>query len=125
MSYLLVFVGGGIGAALRHGASSASYALIGDGFPAGTLFVNVLGSLVLGLLIGWFALSSEPSQSTRLFLVTGILGGFTTFSTFTLDTVSLWMRGDHPAAAGYAVGSVVLSIVGLVAGLVLMKSGFR
>ncbi|MHB2168120.1 fluoride efflux transporter CrcB [Alsobacter sp. R-9] len=121
---LLVFVGGGIGAVLRHGVNVASARAFGTSFPWHTLAVNIVGSLAMGLIAGWLALrAAEPwSQSLRLFLATGICGGFTTFSAFSLDAVLLWERGETAAAAVYVGGSVAASILGLVAGLVLMRS---
>ena len=89
------------------------------GFPWGTLTVNVAGSLVMGLLAGWLAFRADAawSQSLRLFLLTGILGGFTTFSAFSLDAALLWERGDVALATSYVIGSVVLSIGALAVGL--------
>ena len=94
MGYLVVFLGGGVGAALRHGVNSAAARLLGTHFPFGTLTVNVVGSLVMGLMAAWFAFEGSPSQHWRLFLTTGMLGGFTTFSTFSLDTALLYERGE-------------------------------
>jgi CrcB protein len=119
--YLLVFLGGGIGAALRHGVNRASLALLGPSLPAGTLLVNVIGSFLMGLLAGWF-LQRGGTESARLFLATGILGGFTTFSALSLDAVLLWQRGDHALAAVYVTASVALSIGGLLAGFAAMRA---
>jgi len=121
---LLVFLGGGIGAAGRHGVNIAAARLLGIGFPWGTLIVNVLGSFAMGLLAAWFAFRAGAglSQHARLFLTTGILGGFTTFSAFSLDAALLWERGAIVAAASYVVVSVMLSIAGLFAGLALVRS---
>ena len=119
--YLIVFVGAGIGGAMRHGVNVAALVLFGPGFPFGTLGVNVMGSLVLGLLTGWFALKLDPGQHWRLFLTTGILGGFTTFSTFSLETALLLERGAPWIAATYALLSVVLSTAALFAGLMLVR----
>jgi len=118
-----VFVGGGIGAALRHLVNLGAARLFGVAFPWGTLAVNIAGSLIMGLLAAWFATRyAGPDHHLRLFLATGILGGFTTFSAFSLDTVVLWERGAHAAAAGYVGASVVLSIGALVAGLALGRA---
>ena len=121
---LLVFLGGGIGAALRHGVNVAAARTFGTGFPWHTLAVNVAGSLVMGLIVGWLGLrAGEPwTQPLRLFLTTGVCGGFTTFSAYSLDAVLLWERGHATAAALYVAGSVAASILGLVAGLFLMRS---
>jgi CrcB protein len=122
MTYLLVFLGGGLGAALRHGVNLASVRLFGFGFPIGTLFINVTGSFVMGLIAGWFALKGDLSQSWRLFLTTGVLGGYTTFSAFSLDAILLWERNEIGLAALYVAGSVILSLLGLVAGLWIARS---
>jgi CrcB protein len=121
MNYLIVFVGGGIGAALRHGINVGCARLCGTAFPYGTLTVNVVGSIVMGLLAGYFAFRGEAAQVWRLFLTTGILGGFTTFSSFSLDAALLWERHEPVRAATYVNGSVVVSILGLFAGLYLMR----
>jgi len=122
MSYLLVFLGGGLGAALRHGINIGTPRLLGSGFPWSTFLINVTGSLVMGLLAGWLGFKGDASQSWRLFLTTGILGGYTTFSTFSLDVAVLYERGDIALAAAYGIGSVVLSVAGLFAGLWLVRS---
>lgn len=121
MGYVLVFLGGGLGAMLRHGVNLATARLIGTAFPWSTFFINVTGSLVMGLIAGWFALRADASQGVRLFLTTGILGGYTTFSAFSLDAALLYERGQFGAAAFYVIGSVVLSIGGLFAGLWLVR----
>jgi CrcB protein len=82
MTYLIVFLGGGLGAALRHGVNLAAARLLGSAFPYATMFENVSGSLVMGLLAGYFAFRSGIPQHWQLFLTTGILGGYTTFSTY-------------------------------------------
>jgi len=122
MGYLIVFLGGGVGAALRHGVNLLTGRLIGNGFPAGTLTVNVVGSLIMGVLAGWFAFKGDASQHWRLFLTTGVLGGFTTFSSFSLDVGVLYERGAIGMAAIYVIASLLLSIAGLFAGLALVRS---
>jgi CrcB protein len=121
MSYLVVFLGGGLGAALRHGMNLAVARLFGTSFPYGTLIVNVSGSVVMGLIAGYFAFRGGASQHWRLFLTTGILGGYTTFSAFSLDAVLLWERHELVSAAVYVGGSVGLSIIGLFGGLILVR----
>jgi fluoride exporter len=122
LATFLVFLGGGIGAALRHGVNILSAALFGVSFPWGTFIVNVAGSLLIGVFAAWFAFKSDAaSQSLRLFLTTGILGGFTTFSAFSLDAV-LAERGELAQAAAYVVGSVVLSLAAIFLGLFLVRS---
>jgi CrcB protein len=119
----LVAIGGAIGAGSRHLVNLAALRLFGPNFPVGTLAVNVIGGLLMGLLAGYFALKyTGGGQGLRLFLATGILGGFTTFSAFSLDAVMLWERGDIVGAAFYVVLSVVLSIAALVAGLAIMRA---
>ena len=121
MGYFIVFLGGGVGAALRHGVNLVAARLLGTSFPFGTLTVNVLGSLIMGLMVAWFAFEGTPSQHWRLFLTTGMLGGFTTFSTFSLDTALLYERGELGLAALYVAASVVAGIVGLFGGLALVR----
>jgi CrcB protein len=122
MSFLVVFLGGGIGAALRHGVNLVSARLFGTAFPWHTLIENVTGSLVMGVLAAWFAFKSgEASQTWRLFLTTGVLGGYTTFSAFSLDALLLYERGAVAQAALYVGASVALAIAGLVAGFALVR----
>ena len=121
MGYLIVFLGGGIGAALRHGVNIASARTLGTAFPYGTLTVNVVGSLIMGLLAAYFAFKGDATQHWRLFFTTGILGGFTTFSAFSLDVALLYERGEVGLAALYVVLSVAVSIAGLFAGLALVR----
>lgn len=123
MLYLIVFVGAGIGGALRHGVNVGAARLFGFGFPFGTLIVNVAGSFAMGALAGYFAFRPGIAQHMRLFLTTGILGGFTTFSAFSLDAALLVERHSYGAAAGYMVGSVAASVSALFFGLVLFRSG--
>lgn len=119
--YLIVFLGAGIGGALRHGFNLLAARLFGTGFPWGTLGVNVLGCLAMGLLAGALAARSGDSQQLRLFLATGVLGGFTTFSSYALDIVVLGERGAAMQAGAYLVASVVLGVAGLWVGLALMR----
>ena len=120
---VLVALGGGLGAACRHLVNMAALRTFGPGFPAGTLAVNVIGSLLMGLLVGWLASRAGGSgNALRLFLATGFLGGFTTFSAFSLDVATLWERGALGAAALYAGISVTASILALVAGLAAMRA---
>lgn len=124
MNYLIVFIGAGLGGAIRHGVNNVSARFLGTGFPWGTLTINVIGSLAIGLIAGYFAFKGEASQAWRLFLTTGILGGFTTFSAFSLDIVLLYERGNLGLAALYVLGSVLLSITAVFLGLVLMRLSF-
>ena len=123
MPYLIVFLGAGMGGALRHGVNLAAARLFGSGLPMGTLVVNVAGSFAMGALAGWFLLRPGYSQELRLFLTTGVLGGFTTFSAFSLDAALLIERGAWGTAALYALGSVVAAIGALFIGLALFRGG--
>ena len=122
MGYLIVFLGAGIGGALRHGVNLAAVRLFGFGFPFGTAIVNLVGSFLIGLLAGYFAFRTGFSQHVRLFLTTGLLGGFTTFSAFSLDAALLLERHSYWLAAGYIVGSVGISLIALFFGLALFRT---
>jgi len=119
--YLIVFLGAGIGGALRHGVNVGAAKLFGFGFPLGTLIVNIVGSFLMGALAGYFAFRPGIGQHFRLFLTTGVLGGFTTFSAFSLDTALLIERHAYASAAGYVAGSVAASLVALFVGLALFE----
>jgi len=123
-AYLFVFLGAGLGGALRHGVNVGCARMCGTAFPWGTLTVNVVGSFIMGVLAAWLAIRAGEgwSQPLRLFLTTGILGGFTTFSAFSLDAALIWERGQIGLAAAYVAASVVLSIAGLLAGLALIRT---
>lgn len=120
LNTLVVFVGAGLGGALRHGVNLAA-ARLGGSFPAGTMIINIAGSLTMGLLTGWFAVRGGMPQAWRLFLTTGILGGFTTFSTFSLEAFLLMERGAFAAAALYVLGSVAAGIAGVGASLAVIR----
>jgi CrcB protein len=124
----LAFVGGGAGAVLRLMASNVALRWFGAGFPIGTLSVNVLGSFAMGLLVAFLAARGTifglESASARVLLATGFLGGFTTFSAFSLDVISLYERGQLVLAGGYVALSVGLAIAGLCLGLFLGRSIF-
>src|SRR3982751_4342401 len=121
MLYLIVFIGAGIGGAFRHGVNVAATRQFGFGFPFGTLIVNIAGSFAMGLLAGYFAFRPGLNQHLRLFLTTGMLGGFTTFSAFSLDTALLVERHAHALAAGYVAGSVAAGVGALFLGLALFR----
>ena len=123
MLYLIVFLGAGIGGALRHGVNVGAARMWGFGFPYGTLIVNIVGSFLMGLLAGYFAFRPGIGQHWRLFLTTGILGGFTTFSAFSLDSALLIERHAYGLAAGYMVGSVAASVSALFFGLAVFRGG--
>jgi fluoride exporter len=120
-NYVLVFVGGGLGASLRHLINLTCAKCIGTSFPWGTFIINITGSTVMGLIAGYLAFKGQASQPWRLFIMTGILGGYTTFSAFSLDAATLYERGALGLAAAYVLGSVLLSIAGLFAGLALVR----
>jgi CrcB protein len=123
-AFLLVGIGGAIGAMARYGTGVLVGQLWRDPFPLATLLINIAGSLAMGLLVGWFARVLPPSQEEiRLLVAVGILGGFTTFSAFSLDTIALLERGDVLQAGVYVLLSVIASIAALWIGLVLMRSG--
>lgn len=124
LSYFLVFIGAGIGGALRHGVNRLSLASFGPGFPWGTLFVNVAGGLVVGAIAGLMAEKVTGSQELRLFLTTGLLGGFTTFSAFSLETALMIERRQLAMAGGYVALSVVLSVAALFVGLMVARRAF-
>jgi CrcB protein len=120
--YLIVFFGSGLGGTLRYGANVWVPRMLGTAFPYHTLTVNITGSLVMGLVAGYFALKTDPGQDWRLFLTTGIIGGFTTFSAFSLDTVMLYQRGEAALSALYVLASVGVSVAALVAGMSIMRT---
>lgn len=120
--YVLVFLGAGIGGALRHGANMAALRLLPNSIGVGTLFVNVIGCFAMGVLIEMLALKAGATQSQRLFLATGVLGGFTTFSAFAIETVLLNERGQLAWAVANVVASVLLCIAAAIGGLVLVRS---
>jgi CrcB protein len=121
LSYLIVFTGAGLGGALRHGVNSFITDRTAGGFPVGIIAINVTGSLLLGLLAGYFAFKGDQSGNWRLFLTTGLCGGYTTFSTFSQDTILLIDRGEHGAAALYVFLSVSLSLLAFFAALWLTR----
>lgn len=112
---LLVALGGAIGSSARYLVNVAAMRLAGPGFPLGTMTVNILGSFLMGVLAS--TLAQHGGTRAAPFLMTGVLGGFTTFSAFSLDAVTLWTRGQTLLAAAYVTGSVALSVGALLAGL--------
>mgnify|MGYP003627938950 CR=1 FL=1 len=121
---LAVAAGGAIGAAGRHLFNQQMFRLFGPNFPWGTFGVNIIGSLVMGLVVGFFALKFEPSAEIRSFIATGMLGGFTTFSAFSLDAANMIERGQTGIAAFYIGGSVALSLAALFLGLWIARVAF-
>ncbi len=117
----LVAIGGGLGAALRHLANMGALRLFGPNFPWGTMGINIAGSLAMGIFIELLARRYGGSNELRLFVATGILGGFTTFSAFSLDFSVLLERSAMGQALFYALASVILSILALFIGLWLVR----
>lgn len=113
-------LGGALGAGARHLAGVAQLRWLGPGFPWATLFVNLSGSLLMGLLAGWLA-RAGGSEQARLFLAVGVLGGFTTFSAFSLDIGLMIQRGELAGALAYILASVLGGVLLLFAGLWLMR----
>lgn len=119
---VLVFLGGGIGSVLRLGVYRLTRLWLAPDFPWGTLAVNALGGFAAGLVAAWLVgRSASGTDPAALFLLTGLLGGFTTFSAFSLDAVLLWQRGAFGPAAAYVLGSVILSLAGVIAGMALAR----
>ena len=120
-SYLIVALGSALGGALRHGVNVAGARLLGTGWPYGTFTVNVAGSFAIGAIVAYFALRGHVTSAWLLFLTTGVLGGFTTFSAFSLDVVLLYERGHTGLAALYVGGSVVVSVAAAFLGLIVLR----
>jgi CrcB protein len=119
---LLVAVGGAIGSLLRYYIGQWTLRLMGPAFPWGTLAVNVVGCFVIGVFAELIARRFNASVELRLLLITGFLGGFTTFSAFSLDAISLFERGEAVAGGVYIVASVGLSMAAVMAGLAVMRA---
>ena len=120
MGFLIVFLGGGIGAALRHGVNLTSARLLGTAFPYHTMFENVSGSFVMGLLAGYFAFRGSATQHWQLFFTTGILGGYTTFSTYAVQTEQL-LSGHPLIAAVYLIGTALFALLAVQTGVVVTR----
>ncbi len=117
-----VALGGALGASARYLAGVTAIRLIGPGFPWATLFVNIAGSFLMGVLV--VVLAHYSGNRMAPFLMTGLLGGFTTFSAFSLDALTLFERGQTGLAAGYVLASVILSLGAIVAGLAVAREAF-
>jgi CrcB protein len=122
LGYVVVFVGAGTGGMLRHFMNIWIARFAGTHFPYHTLAINITGSMVMGMVTAWFAMKGGTTGHLRLFLATGVLGGYTTFSAFSLDAVLLWERHEHLLAALYVGGSVAGSLLGLAVGLWIMRT---
>lgn len=114
-------LGGAIGSGFRYQVGRFALQQLGPDYPWGTWAVNLAGGFLMGMLAGWLARSSDGGESFRLFLGVGVLGGFTTFSAFSLETFSMIARGDHFGAAAYAVSSVVGAVLMLFLGIGVMR----
>jgi CrcB protein len=121
-SLFLVMAGGAVGSGARYLTGRATFAAFGAGYPWGTLLVNLLGGCLMGALVGTLARMPASAEQWRLLLAVGLLGGFTTFSAFSLDVVTMMQRGDLGTAALYALVSVAGSVAALFAGLALART---
>lgn len=123
-SLLYVALGGAIGASARHFLGGAIMRAAGPGFPYGTLCANIIGSFLMGALVAWLAARSAGDSAWRLFIGVGLLGGFTTFSSFSLDAILLLEKKAYGPFAAYVGGSVILSLLALMLGLMLTRKVF-
>lgn len=120
--YFLVAAGGALGSMARYGTGVLVGRAWGSSFPLATMLINISGSLAMGLFIGWLARTTPGWQAdARLFVAIGVIGGFTTFSSFSLDAISMLERGEVGPALFYVLGSVVVGIAALYAGLLLVR----
>jgi CrcB protein len=119
---ILVMLGGAIGAGFRYHISTVALRFMGPGFPWGTWIINLLGGFLMGVLAAVLARSNEGAEQLRLFLGVGVLGGFTTFSAFSLETFNMLQRGDPVMAASYAVSSVAGSVLMLIGGVYMVRA---
>jgi len=121
---LYVALGGALGTSLRYILGTATLKTFGPDYPYGTMIANVLGGFLMGVLVGWLAHKVSGGQNLRLFLGVGLLGGFTTFSAFSLDAFLMYEKKAYGALAGYIGGSVILSIGALIIGLIIARRIF-
>jgi len=122
VSYAIVFLGAGLGGALRHGTNLLGARLFGLDFPYGTVTVNILGSFLMAVLVEIFALRVGLPQSARLFLTTGLLGGYTTFSSFSLDAMSMFDRQQWALGIAYVLVTLLGGLAAFLAGMVLVRT---
>lgn len=121
MAYLIIFIGGGVGSILRFMISQFFAHRVVENFPWSTLTANLIGSFLIGCIVGLFTFKFPASLALRYLLITGFLGGFTTFSAFSLESSLLWIKGDYALLAGYILSSMFGSIAMTMAGLHLIK----
>ncbi len=121
---LYVALGGALGASGRYALGHVMFKLMGPGYPWGTLVANVLGGLAMGLLVGWLAFRVSGGEHLRLFLAVGVLGGFTTFSSFSLEALRMIETKAYGTAAGYISASVIFSIFAVFLGLIIARKVF-
>ena len=114
-------IGGGLGALARYGSNAAAAQVLGSNFPWGTMMINIVGSFLMGLAVAKFMQIEGLSQEWRAFVTTGFLGGFTTFSAFSLDFVNLWERGEALYALAYMLASVIGSVLALFLALWIVR----
>ena len=119
---IAVAVGGALGSVARYILSGFTTDIVSSSFPWGTLSVNVLGSFLMGAVVTYMALVWNPSAEMRAFLTVGLLGGFTTFSLFSLDIINLWERGASMAAMGYIIASIIVSLLAIILGIMIVKA---
>lgn len=118
---LLVAIGGALGSMLRYGVGRWAITLMGPGFPFGTFAVNIIGGFLMGLLAGWLARFGDGGEDLRLLLGVGVMGGFTTFSAFSLEVYNMITRAEIAMAAAYSVSSVAGSVLAVLAGVWVMR----
>lgn len=123
-SLLIVGLGGGLGAIARYLVGRLSVSAFGPSFPWGTFAVNVIGGFAMGLLVGWMAFKVTGGENLRLFLGVGVLGGFTTFSSFSIEALQMMERKAYITAFGYISGSVICAIFAVFIGLMIARKLF-
>jgi CrcB protein len=121
MNYLIVYLGGGLGATLRYAFNVLGASVMITNAPIATLTINVIGCLLMGFIAGCFAFRGNISQNFRLFIMTGIMGGFTTYSAFSLEVVSMFIRGQYYSASLYALITLIISIGATFIGINLIR----
>ena len=122
MMIFAVAAGGALGSVARYMLSGFTTDIVSSSFPWGTLSVNVLGSFFMGAVVTYMALAWNPSAEVRAFLTVGLLGGFTTFSLFSLDVINLWERGASMAAMSYVLISIIVSLFAIILGIMIVKA---